>query len=812
MDRDEHVEGTPPEIVQQGVARARPYPSAEMARSVFLSAPIGMGVAAGRVIVEVNQQLCDMLGYTRDELLGQSARRLYADATEFARVGRMQPGPLSPEQVLAETQMVRKDGQRIDVELAALPIADSGDALVFTALDVSQRRQAERFLHRQLELLARISETEELEELLEVSLAAAIQQSGMDCGGIYLVDAESGDFRLAAHRALSATFLEHVSRIAGDSAQGRLVHAKRSQYSTHAELLGAAGTSGETLRALAVVPIVNRNRVIGCLNVASHTLDQVPESARTGLAAVAGQVGSFIDRAVAEHKLRASEARYRELADSLPHAVFEASTDGTVQFFNRDAYGMFGYSPEDVAKGLSLLALVVEEERPHALANIAGLLAGKSMPTREYTCRRKDGTEFPVEVSTNVVIRDGRAVGLRGIIMDTSARKKAEAERSLLEEQLRQSQKMESIGRLAGGVAHDFNNILTGILGFASLVQSALSGQDPVQVDLLEISKAAKRASELTAQLLAFSRKQIIDPRVINLNAQVAASSAMLKRIVGEDVELRFVPDEALWHVKVDPGQLEQALVNLVVNARDAMPDGGKLLIETANVNVDDNYVKLHPDATAGEFVAIQVSDTGSGMPPEVRRRLFEPFFTTKEKGRGTGLGLSTVYGIIRQNSGFINVYSELGVGTTFKLYLPRVLAEVDWIEPASHRPSSRGTETILVVEDEAVVRKLVHRMLKRFGYRVRAFPSADEVRHWLQNHDDEVDLLLTDVILPGTNGRVLYDQLASLRPRLKVLFMSGYTENVIAHRGVLEEGTHFIQKPFSTEDLLSKLRVVLEA
>jgi signal transduction histidine kinase/CheY-like chemotaxis protein len=407
-----------------------------------------------------------------------------------------------------------------------------------------------------------------------------------------------------------------------------------------------------------------------------------------------------------------------------------------------------------------------------------------------------------------VRILEGIAAHIGAALM----RKRAEDERAKIEDQLRQAHKMESIGRLAGGVAHDFNNILTGIGGYTELVLDRLDTASPLREDLGEVQRLAKRAADLTQQLLAFSRRQPLEPRILNLNDTVADTSKMLKRVIGEDIDFQFAPAPDLGNVRADPGQIEQILMNLAVNSRDAMPTGGKLTIETANIELDAEYAGRHVAVAPGPYVMLAVSDTGCGMDAATKERLFEPFFTTKEKGKGTGLGLATVYGIVKQHGGNIWVYSEPGKGATLKIYLPRVAEAVSNVGPAVEPETARGEEMILVVEDEAPVYAFAERVLKARGYAVVIARSAEEAQRVFSVQEKTVSLLLTDVVLPGMNGRVLYDLLKSKKPDLKVLYMSGYTDNAIVHQGVLDAGITFIQKPFTTEMLARKVRQVLDS
>ncbi len=393
---------------------------------------------------------------------------------------------------------------------------------------------------------------------------------------------------------------------------------------------------------------------------------------------------------------------------------------------------------------------------------------------------------------------------LIGTIQDISERKK-------LEDQLQQSQKMEAIGQLAGGVAHDFNNMLSVILGYSELMKDRLRPGEQLFRDITEIEKAAIHSRDITRQLLAFSRKQIIAPKKIDLNKLIAGIQKTLAPLIGEDIHLTFIPGKNLGKVRVDPAQINQILVNLVVNARDAMPDGGKLTIETMNVDIDEEYCRLHADCVTGHYVILTIFDNGMGMDRETLTRIFEPFFTTKEVGKGTGLGLATVYGIVRQNGGFINVYSERGQGTLFKLHIPRIMEETEIKEKPAKFEVGAQTGTIILVEDDEMVRSMTEAMLKKLGYAVIAMETPKEALAYFKQKDISVDLLMTDVIMPEIKGTELRDRIKALLPDIKVLFMSGYTSNVIVHQGVLEPGVNFIQKPFSLKDLSEKIRKAME-
>jgi PAS domain S-box-containing protein len=518
----------------------------------------------------------------------------------------------------------------------------------------------------------------------------------------------------------------------------------------------------------------------------------------------------------AEEALRKSEERFRQLFDYAPVGYQEFDTEGRITRVNRTELEMLGYTEEEML-GRHVWNLIAEERPIEPLIEALKERLSGTLPPRhsfERNIRRKNGTIFPALIQERLLREDeGRIMGIRSTIQDITELKQAEERTNTLQEQLRQSQKMEAIGRLAGGIAHDFNNLLTVIKGYSQLSLLEIKEGDPLKGNIEEIQKASQRAADLTRQLLAFSRRQILELRVFDLNTVLKDLDKMLRRIIGEDIELVYLLSDDLGKINTDPVQIEQVILNLAVNARDAMPSGGRLTIETANVVLDEACAHGHTDVKPGPYIMLSVSDSGCGMSQEVMEHLFEPFFTTKEKGMGTGLGLSTVYGIIKQSGGDIRVHSEEGRGTVFKIYLPKVEETLkEWGKKESKEDFPSGNETILVVEDDFSVRGLAVRVLQRQGYTVLEASNGDEaLRVGQEKAREKIHLLLTDVIMPGMSGSELAERLVLFHSSAKVLYISGYTDNSIVHHGILKPGIAFLQKPFSPEALARKVREVLD-
>ena len=501
------------------------------------------------------------------------------------------------------------------------------------------------------------------------------------------------------------------------------------------------------------------------------------------------------------------------LSENAPFGMLMIDKDGTYKYINPKFTELFGYDLNDIPNGKTWFRKACPDPtyRHHVIStwidDLEGFKSGGRKP-RTFNVRCKDGTEkiinfIPVQLETGESLV---------ACEDITELKRSEDERAVLQEQLRQSQKVEAIGRLAGGIAHDFNNLLTVIKGYSQLSRIGLKEGDTLKGNINEIQSAADRAAGLTRQLLAFSRRQVMEMKVLDLNTLLRDLEKMLRRIIGEDIEMVIQLAEDLGRVRADVGQIEQVIMNLAVNAKDAMPSGGKLTIETADVELDESYARSHVDVKPSHYVMFSVSDTGVGMTSGVRERIFEPFFTTKEKGKGTGLGLSTAYGIVKQSNGHIWVYSVQGKGTTFKIYLPRVNEPLGEIRKEVLKEElPRGNETILIVEDEEEVRRLAGKILEKQGYRILETFNGNNALLACERREGPIHLVLVDVVMPGMSGSELARLLKPLYPEIKILYMSGYTDNAIVRHGVLEKGINYIQKPFTMEGLARKVREVLD-
>jgi two-component system cell cycle sensor histidine kinase/response regulator CckA len=570
--------------------------------------------------------------------------------------------------------------------------------------------------------------------------------------------------------------------------------------------------------SVCALPLIANDQVLGAIGIYSGTPDAFDSEEVRLLSELAGDLafGVSVLRSRHEHQraemaLAANEERFKRLLQNSNDIIATLDEKFAYSSVSGPVEKLLGFKPEELV-GTACTSSIHPDDLESAQANFFEALKSPGAVRRlEYRVRHRQGNWIYLEaVGTNRL--DDEVV--RGIVLnirDISERKSSEVERQHLQNQLQQAMKMEAVGRLAGGIAHDFNNLLTIIQGNVELAKLALGQGNPVLQNLDEVVKASQSAASLTRQLLSFSRRQVIEPRSIDLNQLVSNLQKMLVRLIGEDVVLRTQLDPALASVFIDPGQFEQVLVNLVVNARDAMPKGGRLLIETTNVSLSADICERHPRLRPGPYVKLAVTDSGLGMSEEVRYRLFEPFFTTKPKGKGTGLGLATIFGAVTQAGGAIEVDSEVNVGSTFRIYLPQTAEPVE--KPASVSQINdmpTGHETVLLVEDDVTVRELASRMLQRLGYKTLVAVNGAQARALTENHKGEIDLLMTDIIMPDVNGKDLAAEVLSLRPQLRVLYVSGYTEPGLVQLDPKDKSTHFISKPFSLHSLARKIRDIL--
>jgi two-component system, cell cycle sensor histidine kinase and response regulator CckA len=511
-----------------------------------------------------------------------------------------------------------------------------------------------------------------------------------------------------------------------------------------------------------------------------------------------------LDRERQAQALQEAERTFRALfeANPTPMWVYDRETLGFLEV-NDAAVARYGHSRREFL-ALRITDIRPAEDVPALMESLEHRDVDMRLRPRSFRHRAKDGGVLEVEIASHDLVFNGRP-GVLVVAHDVT-------ERQQLQRQLLQAQKMEAIGQLAGGVAHDFNNLLGVIAGTTELILSALGREHPARPRAEQALAAVSRAAGLTRQLLAFSRRQIVERRVLDLNRLVTETAQMLQRLIGEDVDLRCALDPDLTSIRADPGEIEQVVMNLAVNARDAMPRGGKLTLETQNVVLDAAYAQAHAGVAAGRYILLAVSDTGTGIAPEIRARIFEPFFTTKELGKGTGLGLSTVYGIVKDNGGHVALYSEPGRGTVFKLYFPAIGAAAEGPEAAPETMTIAGSETILLVEDEAALRLIVSELLQEQGYVVLEAKDGADALRISDKHAGRIDVLMTDVVMPNMSGRELVERISSQRPETKVIFVSGYTDDAVVRHGVLSADVAFLQKPFRLEAVAQKIRAVLDA
>jgi len=769
-------------------------------------------------LVYVSSFIEKMAGYHPDDMLGQHfSKYIHPDdlpgLIESFRLTLA--GDLHPY----EYRIVSKDGHFINVYSSSHPIYEKGELIGLSGVvnDITKLKLYEDYLvlnESRLEALYSLSQMEQAstQDIAEFCLRQAIKLSGSVNGFFGLLDDEEAVLTL---HSFSQDMMEKCSvidnpvhfPIKDGGVWTQAVSQRKSviinEYQRNLPYAKGFPEGHITLKNLLLVPIFSNNKIIALVAVANKEENYDETDARQ-LTLLGDGAWRYMQRRKAEETLKQSELKYRTLFESSLDAVYISSEDGYFIDINLAAEELFGYRREEML-GMEVKKIYSNPEDRQIFANT--IRRKGFIKNHEVALRQKSGQVIHCLVTATVrkdVEKD--RIFYQGIIRDVSELKK-------LESQLLQAQKMESIGRLAGGVAHDFNNLLTVITGNAEIMMMSMRGYDPMRDYLLEIQNAADRASALTRQLLAFGRKQTLQPRVVNLNQIIANMDKMLRRIIGEDISLLTIPQPDLWNVKVDPHQIEQVIVNLAVNARDAMPQGGKLTLETSNMMLDQDYCIKHHGAQPGNYIMLAISDTGCGIKKEILSQIFDPFFTTKDAGKGTGLGLSTVYGIVKQSGGNIYVYSELNQGTSFKIYLPMATEKEAEEVKIGYDPDTlpRGDETILIAEDDTAVRSMAARVLRLQGYKVIEAQSGGDAWLLADRHQGEIQLLLTDVIMPNMNGPEVAKLIKQKRPDMKVMYMSGYTPNAIVHDGILEPGIPYMQKPFRPKTLAQRVREVLD-
>jgi hypothetical protein len=732
---------------------------------------VGVGDFAGNC-TDANGALLDMLGYTRAELEAGKMRWIDLTPEEYRQRDAQALAEARATGVCRayEKDLFRKDGSRVPLLVNFAVAPDDPECLVVSLVDLTKQKQVEQEL--------RASETR-----------ARLLVDGNKEVAFYMLDP-------AGHVTTWNAGAERICGYRADEILGRhfsVFHPPESlALGNPPKLLEQAGLGRVEAEGW-------RIRKDGTRFWADSILTAIrdDDGALLGFANITKDITAR----------RRTEVLLSATLDNVIDGIIGIDEHGKIESFNAAAEKMFGYQAREVI-GKNVKVLMPEpyhSEHDSYLANYMNSGEAKVIGIgRQVVAKRKDGTTFPVDLAVSeFVLYDRRH--FTGAVRDITTQRK-------LEEQLRQAQKLEVIGRLAGGVAHDFNNLLTVILGYGELLLESIPQTDELWTCVEAINESGRRAAALTRQLLAFGRQTVLEPKLLEMNDVVRDTEKMLRRLIGEDVILATVLDAKSTRVLVDPGQIGQVLMNLAINARDAMPRGGRLTIETQNVELDADYARLHPGTTRGSFVRLTMSDTGCGMTPEVKARIFEPFFTTKASGIGTGLGLATVYGIVKQSNGHIDVYSEPGMGTTIKILLPAAEQAAEAEERSGESPRAhKGSETILLVEDDDQVRRMALFTLERHGYDVLPASRGSEAVDIVENRSKPIDLVLTDVVMPEMSGRQLVEKLRARLAGAKVMFMSGYTDDAVIRHGILQAEVAFLQKPFTPAGLARKVREVLD-
>lgn len=776
-------------------------------------------------IIDANQAYCDMLGYSLEEL--RAMEDFYRITPERWR--EWEAREIWEKRLLGqgysgvyEKEYIRKDGEVFPVELCSYAVRrEDGiiDYLWGTARDITRRKKSEEAIRRNANRLQFVVDilqfpAENVQEFLDDALDKAIILTNSKVGYIYFYDEDRREFMLNSWSKdvmkectlldPQTTYELDKTGIWGEAVRQRkpiLINAFQEDH----PLKKGYPEGHVSLSRFLTLPIFHQQRIVAVIGVANKSTEY-DQTDILELTLLMDSVWKSVEHMKSDERI----TLLGQMLDEAPAAITIHDTTGRFLYANRQTVRLHGYENEAAFLAVSLHDLDVPESA-QLIAERLRQINEKGEARFEVVHFRKDGTTFPLEVLAKKIEWHGQPAIL-SVADDITEQKRSSEEQEKLHDQLAQAQKMESVGRLAGGVAHDFNNMLAVILGHTEIGLMEAGSNESLHRRLLQMQETAKRSADLVRQLLAFARKQTISPMVLDLNETVEGMLKMLRRLIGEDISLIWMPGSDLWPIKMDPSQIDQILANLCVNARDAIRDVGNVTIETQRATLDHAYCAGRAGFVPGEYVLLAVSDDGCGMDRETLNKIFEPFFTTKEVGKGTGLGLPTVYGIVKQNNGFINVYSEPNQGTTFKIYLPRHQGkQVQASREDGPEPMQRGNEKVLLVEDDPMLLDMGKDMLEALGYDVLKAGHPEEAIQIANEETKAVHLLITDVVMPGMNGRDLASHLQPLHPDLKCLFMSGYTADFIAHHGVLEEGVHFIQKPFTMQDLAAKVREVLD-
>jgi two-component system, cell cycle sensor histidine kinase and response regulator CckA len=753
--------------------------SEALLRSIFDASPAGISLLVNRTFLKVNTSMRRITGYSEDELIGRSSRILYYNDDDFIRAGKAYTDMERNGLGMVETRMVRKNGSEMNAMICLSPINPTNTVALL--LDTTDLKQTELAL----------KESEVKYRTLVDNMQDAVYRCDMN--GNVLFTTPSSARMLGCPSAAAMIGMNIMSDFC--------------YYPEDAErLINVLHKNGKLTNFEVTLRRQDNDKPIVVLTNSQYFHDK-----NGTIMGVEGVYNDITDRKRAEVALEKSEAVLKSLFNATPIGL-GILIDNVFVKINNSFSRIMGYPEHELLGQSQHLFYTDQYEFDRVNRELFQQMEKDGLGMTETRLKRKDCSIIDAIVCLSPFAHKDLSAGMTFAILDITERKRMESEKVHLEEMLLHSQKLESIGRLAGGIAHDFNNMLTAIIGNSELVMDQLDPTGELYTFMTTIMNAGDSAANLTRQLLAFSRKQIIKPKTINLNDLIEHVHKMILTLISENIKLYLIPSAKLKTIKADPGQIEQIIINLAANARDAMVDGGKLLIETSNVFLDENYSRTHLDVTPGDYAMLAVTDTGIGMSKETMAHIFEPFFTTKDLGHGTGLGLATVYGIVKQSGGAIEVYSEVGKGTTFKLYFPVSLEGDNALhEPLKKKILPTGSETILIAEDNEQVLAYSRNVLQRLGYHVLIAPSGEDALKVAKNYKEPIDLFMTDVILPGMNGREAAERISAIRPGIKTLYNSGYTAEVIDKQGILEEGFSFISKPFTSQELSQKVRNILD-